>query len=748
MPQNGWTNNRGEMERNKQLVDIKSLLEEGRLGGALNALQNYLLAYPQPNQMDQLESIRSDFQLMVDYWRKGFKDPQQEELYRQLLRRAYTLNTNLLLRSYLHSSPFLLTLHTSVRQNGRNWSVAAIRMEMEDFVTNVAMLELEPHQLRQGKRKELYARHQRSMNDLFVYILTSRMWSEGIGDAFRDIILMPTADENDQQLIVTAVMLSCMNHFDIVKFRLLTEIYQQSEDEKVRQRALIGWVCSLNEDAVVVFPEERELVRALLSDERCVEELIDLQLQMILCMEAESDTRKIQNEILPEIMKNTPYHITPNGIEENEEDSLEEVLHPEVSEQRMEQLEASMQKMTEMQKSGSDIYFGGFARMKNFDFFREISNWFVPFYRQHPQLGQWDDNHRIGKAIDNLVDHLPFCNSDKYSFVCGFGAAEKMLNEEMLNTLSNGEVRGMMGDDLPNDTPVYIRKFYLQDMYRFFKVFPHRSLFVSPFDTTMKGARFVPFLSSRLFEGTQVATHLVELAVTLSKHRMDGEAVCVLNRVPEDQQDERYFLLRGNLMRRAPQLFGVNGQQDDWLQEVLACYQQALAKNPTSRETKNRIARTLFELQDYEQAKTLYDQLSLEQPDNRRYQLYKAICLINLEQYEEALPLLYELHYHDEDDEVVVSVLAKALTEQGSYEQAEKYYARLMAQEKVADQHLLDYAYLLWYEGKIDMAIAQLQRYQEQSERAVNLLLDTDRQTFLRHGISETEIQMMISLFS
>ena len=736
------------MERNKQLVDIKSLLEEGRLGGALNALQNYLLAYPQPHEMDQLESIRSDFQLMVDYWRKGFKDPQQEELYHQLLRRAYTLDTNLLLRSFLHSSPYLLSLHTSVRQNGRNWSVAAIRMELEDFVTNVAMLELEPHQLRQEKTKELYVKHQRSMNDLFVYILTSRMWSEGIGDAFRDILLMPTVDEIDQQLMVTAVMLSCMNHFDMVKFRLLTEIYQQAEDEKVRQRALIGWVCSLNEEAAAVFPEERELVRELVSDERCVEELIALQLQMILCMEAESDTRKIRDEILPEIMKNTPYHITPNGIQENEEDSLEEVLHPEVSERRMEQLEASMQKMTDMQKSGSDIYFGGFARMKNFDFFKDISNWFVPFYRRHPQLTQWDDNRRISKAIDNLVDHLPFCNSDKYSFVCGFGAAEKMLNEDMLNVLSNGEVNGVIADDLPSDSAVYIRKFYLQDMYRFFKVFPHRSLFVSPFDTTLKGARFVPFLSSRLFEGTQVAAHLVELAVTLSKHHMDGETVCVLNRVPEEHQDERYFLLRGSLMRRAPQLFEMNGEQESWLRQVLTCYQAALAKNPTSREARNRIARTLFELQEYEQAKTMYEQLSEEQPDNRRYQLYKAICLINLEHYEEALPLLYELHYHDEDDEVIVGVLAKALTEQESYEQAEKYYKRLMEQEKVSDQHLLDYAYLLWYEGKTDLAIAQLKRYQEQSETSVGTQLESDRKTLLRHGISETEIQMMTALFS
>ena len=160
------------MEKNKQLEEVKKLLEERKLSQALDALQTYLYAYPQPANMDKLEAIRNDFRLMQEYWRKGFKDPQQEQLYNQLLQRIYALNTNLSLQFYLHSSPFLMTLHTSVRQNARNWSMAAIRLEMENFVTNIAMLDLEPHQLREEKRLDLYTKHQKSMSDLFTYMLS------------------------------------------------------------------------------------------------------------------------------------------------------------------------------------------------------------------------------------------------------------------------------------------------------------------------------------------------------------------------------------------------------------------------------------------------------------------------------------------------------------------------------------------------------------------------------------------------
>ena len=45
------------MEKNKQLEEVKKLLEERKLSQALDALQTYLYAYPQPANMDKLEAI-------------------------------------------------------------------------------------------------------------------------------------------------------------------------------------------------------------------------------------------------------------------------------------------------------------------------------------------------------------------------------------------------------------------------------------------------------------------------------------------------------------------------------------------------------------------------------------------------------------------------------------------------------------------------------------------------------------------
>ena len=50
----------------------------------------------------------------------------------------------------------------------------------------------------------------------------------------------------------------------------------------------------------------------------------------------------------------------------------------------MEKLEASMKRMNDMQRQGSDVYFGGFSQMKRFPFFSVVANWFMPFYLHHP----------------------------------------------------------------------------------------------------------------------------------------------------------------------------------------------------------------------------------------------------------------------------------------------------------------------------------------------------------------------------
>ena len=374
------------MDTHQSLKNVFSHLDNRNLSAAIVELENYLSVHPHQVNSDRLHALKTDYQLMADYWKRGFKDPQLPALYQSLLQRMYVLCANISKHYGLGHSAFMSSVYMRLRMTARDWSPQNIREELEAFVSETALLELEPEHLRKPKMQELYQQHQHQMNVLFDYVYTSDIWSDGKATAMEELLLSPTVDSNDQQLIVSAVMLSLLEHFDISKFRTLVHVYQQATDERVRQRALVGWVLSLDSRlAVSVYPEQKALVDKLLEDENCCKELVELQKQFIFCINAEQDTQTIQREIMPDLIKNQNIRLTRNGIEEQEDNPMEDILNPEAQEKKLEQLEESFQRMMNMQKQGSDIYFGGFSQMKRFPFFNELSSWFTPFYMNHPR---------------------------------------------------------------------------------------------------------------------------------------------------------------------------------------------------------------------------------------------------------------------------------------------------------------------------------------------------------------------------
>jgi hypothetical protein len=58
-----------------------------------------------------------------------------------------------------------------------------LREQLESFVSDIAMLELESPHISHVRRQELYQQHYQLMGDIFAHILTSDLWTEGEGEA-------------------------------------------------------------------------------------------------------------------------------------------------------------------------------------------------------------------------------------------------------------------------------------------------------------------------------------------------------------------------------------------------------------------------------------------------------------------------------------------------------------------------------------------------------------------------------------
>lgn len=727
------------------LNSIFKELENRRLGKALTMLENFLYTYPHAYKSDAVAGIRADYQLLVDYWCKNSHDPQRKAIYDQLLRRAFVVTQNVGIHYRIRNTAMMHTMYERARKNHNDWSVSELRQEMEEFVSNVTLLELEPEASREAKGTVLYEQHMLLLRDLFDYIWTARTWNESLAEAFLDILLSPTIDSNDQQTIVSAVMLSAMNAFDANKLSLLLHVYQQSADEAVRQRALVGWVFCLNENGLNLYPEVAELLEQTVAEERCQQELTELQLQLIYCANAEGDRQTIQNEIMPEIMKSSDFRVTGHGIEAVEEDPMEDVLDPDASERRMENVENAMRKIMDMQKQGSDIYFGGFSQMKRFPFFDDICNWFVPFDMNHPVVRRNMKQVRWSGFLRQMLNNNSFCDSDKYSLVFCFNQIMGVMPDKVKQMMDRGEEKFMVEElnmiTPETESPAFVRRKYLQSLYRFFKVYPSRSMFRNPFEEKQRLMPGYLFFAEKSLAATALGSQCCEVARFLMKRKRMKEASVLLDNFVETQRDDyQYIVTKAHALR----LIG----EKSYYGFASVLYKKALEMKADDEHVISGLARSLFATQDYEKSYELYEQLLEKHPEKKSFMLNSAACLVNMKRYEEALKKLYQLNYNHPEDLNVKRVLAWALVGAKRYEQASKLYGELLEIEQPKTDDMLNYGFCLWCSGDVANAANMFHHYEEltggTSDQLETIINEEERELLLEHGITETEILLML----
>ena len=720
------------MTKNHSLDAVYGWLLRRNLSEALTAMEGYLSSYAGGQDVDRLYALQADFQLMSDYWKRGFKDPQLPQLYDNLLRRLYVLYADAAMSYQIKHSAYLSSIHAHLTLTSHDWTLQALKEALEGFVTASAMLALEPEHTQAEKKKALHRQHQQLIADWFGRLWLSAIWNEGQASAMEEILLSPTIDTNDQQVLTSAIMLATLNHFDIAKFRVLLSVYRQSTEPAVRQRALVGWVLALHDDIFLyLYGDERKTLDEVLEDKAVCQELVQLQHQIILCINAEKDNKTIQQEIMPDLLKNNGFRVTRNGIEEVEDHSLDDILHPDEEERRMEQVEESFQKMQEMQKQGSDIYFGGFSQMKRFSFFQEISNWFVPFYLDHPGIADMAEKFQKNAFMQSLMQTGPFCHSDKYSFVLAFNQVINHIPQNLWEMMERGEATVMEVQNEESHSAAYIRRTYLQDLYRFFRLYPYRSEFSNPFEDYQ-----YLFLAKKVFSRTHVEAYFNDVAAFLIKQKYMQEAGMVLDNCGEARCDFRHYMMCGYLLQHHYHTFAPE-------KDALYCYQKALELEPGHEKALQGYARALFDQERYEEALSAYDQLLTIQPEKKHYLLNRAVCQTNTGQYAEALKDLYRLNFESPDNATVNRVLAWTLTCNEKYEQAEKIYAQLLAGQTLPED-LLNYGYCLWLGGHVDEAADCFHRYLKETEQKKTFIIENELALLREKGITEPEMQMML----
>ena len=712
---------------------INNLMDK-RLDVAIELLEQLYVQRPTLIGHSELEAVKNDYQLMVDYMERGFTDDKRASLYLSLLQRLYRVAADLEIswrckNVIVYVDAFRISDHLNTSHN-------FIRSVLESFVSDVAMLSLLPEAERTEKAKDLYDRHQVFVNRLFNTLWTSCQWSDDDCAFYTGLMLSPMVDIVDQQLLVSAVTLGAMNQFDINKFKALTTVYQQSTDERVRQRALVGWVLSVFE-GMDIFPEQDEIIRKLCENKDTIRELYTLQIQFFYSQDTEKDNEKLQRDIMPYLVDGSNITIGRLGIVEKEEDSLENILNQDAEDKRMEQMEEKVRKMMEMQKQGSDIYFGGFRQMKRFPFFNDLANWFTPFYIDHPALRTTIE--RIGQPniLETITNQGNFCESDKYSLAFAMESIINQIPGNIKEMMGSEGAFAPMGTTLDKSNPTYICRAYIQDLYRFFRLYRSSNELINPFIDNHKSS-FVAdtfFFVYKSFIGTGLDEYKMRLALYLYKHKNMDKLVELMSTF--HVEDTNYNILMGyiNLYFGKPDV-------------AYQIFNMVLQEDTENQWALKGMARAAMDCEDYDTAEHTYSQLLRLEPDNINYAVKRCVTLLKTERYAEAREELFRLDYQYPDNMNVKRVFAWTMLLDKSLDKASQLYDRILSDAPMAEDYL-NSGYCWWAKGNIGQAKNSFQAWITMTKGNKDRLLEeirNDQKVLDLYGITEIDCLLMVNL--
>lgn len=718
---------------------IDYILDDRDVPQALSMLGKRMAELGINEGADELDGIRADYRLMCSCMRRGIRDPKGDAVYMELLRRLYDLYCEVRLASIVRNRSSYAQCKTAASRYSMQQDY--VRSMLENFVQDVAVASLLPTADEQRRAiSEAYDRHQRYMDSLFCHLVVSKPWSDGTARFYENLLLSPTIDSRDAMLIVSAITMSLLTVFDSRKWMILVYLYTDSMTEAVRQRALTGIFLTLPDSRMVrLFPEIADALQHLCSKTDFSREITELQIQILHCVRTEADNATIQRDIMPTLVENNRFKVTPFGLEEKDDDSIDDIADGARVDRNMEKLEASMNRMMEMQKAGSDIYFGGFSQMKRFSFFYQLSNWFAPFYVEHPGVARIFDDESMD-FLHGVVDKGPFCDSDKYSFVLAFASVAKKLPDSVKEVVrGGGAIHG--ADNADRSSAAWLRRMYLQNLYRFFRLYNGRRDFANPFGENADGDPKAFFVNNPLVAG-YMSENLVDVELFLYRNKMYGLLLNVATRRTRSGMatvEERRLCALAN-MHLGKTL------------EAQALFNMLVKADKTDRVALKGMAKTCFLLGEFEESAEYYDRLSLmyNGEEKRRFMVYCSLSLINSGHVKEGMSDLFRLDYEKAGDYSVRSVMAWGYLVDCKPAEAERIYDALAGDGTLTSADRLNYGYAKWLVSKVDEAVDLFAEYDAEclapKGRTIANAFKDDYETLRDNGVRDFEIRIMCGM--
>lgn len=680
-----------------QIIEQKKLIENflkaSRLREALRELRILASSLSWTLQED-VDKIEESYRMMLQYAAQGIDDPGRQEVYDNIVASLYSIMDRVTRESQKGESSSLYFSTLRYEDMQQDNSIASLIDGYIKQCDNSSLYNLIT-EARANKAKTIEMQREKEQLERRIF---NRVWvlyplSAGDVEALERAISSDVIPEYFKSLMVSALMLGLLAYYDERRLLLLLLIYQTS-DEQVAMRALCAAMmamyvhrCRLGRKPAQMVEMLKEVVPTWHEDVKKV------FMQFIRARDTERINRKMRDELIPSMLKLRPDIY--NKINDNT--SMIDLSQIEENPEWQEMLEKSgitdkMRELSKMQEDGGDVFMSTFAHLKHYPFFSEVANWFLPFHIEHSALTEslsGDEN-----LAAEIISSSPFlCNSDKYSICLSLSSIPSSQRQMMMSQLSAhninaAEIRNaeLIADDTRRDN---IANKYVQDVYRFFKLFRRKGEFGDPFETPLNMLQ-VPLLVADFDDEDTLAL----VAEFYFKRGYYSDAFDLFKRLSEKMPPAADIY----------QKMGYCLQQDGDIEGALRYYEQSELLNAQSLWTLRRIAVCYKLLGQPAKALEYFLRVAEQKDGDLSVALNIGHCLMELNRYEEALKYYFKVEFLDEKSTRAWRPIAWCSLLARDFEQSRRYYERVFGDNPTAGD-LLNMGHLEFVSGNVRGAI-------------------------------------------
>jgi tetratricopeptide (TPR) repeat protein len=731
-----------EIEIKNSHHTICRLLSERKLKPAFDLLEKMILANGLGEFSDQQLDLEQNYRFMLKYTVEGITDPERQKIYQHILVSTFEL-------ADLCADSLKMKFSASLEYQKKRGFTRLFIENITSYLSQLESFHLE-NELRSliedpsfdKKNETEEEKHFQKLINLFYHYWFRNKLSEEEISSFKSYLQNPHIPDHEKALLITSLTLSLLHFFDEQKIMLLFEGYENDQEE-VNQRALAGLLISLYyyDRRIFLFPAITARLEMLLEKSFFKQHLEKILLQLIGSKETEKIQRKLQEEILPEMMKLSPNLRNKLSIESLFTDALNEDKNPEWRDIFKDSpgLMDKMEELSEMQTKGADIFMTSFANLKNFPFFSELTNWFIPFYPNHPQLirsSSFEYQQDNRKLFDLILKSPVLCNSDKYSFCFSMQTIPAEYKKMMFDNLS-AELDQLIESENEEDPLSHGKKAeaisgqYIRDLYRFFKLHPQREgfedIFSWPFDFHNKNA-----FRNLLREDHQLLRNIAEFYFAKNYYHEAAEIYELLSRDFEEAE----------LIQKLAFCY----QKLDDFELALNYYLKADLFDQNRTWNLKKIALCYRHLKKPDLALAYYQQAIALEPDNLGLHISIGHCQMELKQYEEALKSYFKVEYLSPGNKKIWRPIGWCSLLVGKKQQSEQYFSKLV-EDAPNKFDLMNMGHVQWCLGKRKLALdyyKQSINNAEMSEKEFMEAFHEDLEHLLRQGVDPDDVPIML----